>query len=563
VTAPNPQPVRILVVDDIESNLVALEALLASPSVEVVRAQSGQEAVRALRQEDFAVILLDVRMPVMDGFETAAAIRSTEGTRSIPIIFVTAHGSTQEQLSKAYALGASDFIEKPIDPDELRAKVRVLTDLARAVHEVRRAADAKHELQLREERQRWETEALRARVADQERATAAEHAARMEAEEANRLKDEFLATLSHELRTPLNAIVGWSALMKARGPVEPSFTKGVDAIARNARAQVKLIEDMLDSSRIVAGTLRLDLSRVDIGQVIDRGVDAIRPLAERKRLRVTVRVDESLPVLAGDPDRLQQVLGNILSNAVKFTPDEGEIWIRAARYRSSVTITVTDTGVGIAPEFLPHVFDRFTQAQAGRTRSHGGLGIGLSLARKLVELHGGTIDVRSDGAGKGATFVVRLPVRAVALPDDVEVSARAVPTTTPSLSNLRVLVVDDEADARDLVREVLESSGAAVFAAGSAAEAAAAIASWRPDVVVSDVGMPGRDGYSLLREVRALADPSLRDVPAIALTAYASRDEAERARAAGFQVHLAKPVEPAQLVAVVASLASPSRQAVG
>jgi CheY-like chemotaxis protein len=209
MAAPGSRAVRILVVDDIERNLVALEALLASPSVTVVRARSGEEAVSALSQEDFAVILLDVRMPGMDGFETAEAIRNKEATKSVPIIFVTAHGSTQAQLAKAYALGASDFIEKPIDPEELRSKVRVLTDLARAVHDVRREAEARHEQQLREERQRWETEALRARVADQERATASEHEARIDAENANRVKDEFLATLSHELRSPLNAIVGW------------------------------------------------------------------------------------------------------------------------------------------------------------------------------------------------------------------------------------------------------------------------------------------------------------------------------------------------------------------
>lgn len=563
MTAPAPQPVRVLAVDDIESNLLALEALLASPSLNVVRARSGPEAVRALRQEEFALILLDVRMPGMDGFDTAAAIRTVEGGRSIPIIFVTAHGSTQEELAKAYALGASDFIEKPIDPEELRAKVRVLTDLVRAVHDARREADAKHERRLREERQRWETEALRARVADQERATASEHAARLDAEKANRLKDEFLATLSHELRSPLNAIVGWAALMKARGPVEPSFSKGIDAIERNARAQVRLIEDMLDTSRIVAGTLRLDLTRVELGQVIDRGVEAVRPAVDRKCLRMAVDVDEGLPPVAGDPDRLQQVIGNILSNAIKFTPDEGRIWIRASRHNSSVTISISDTGVGIAPDFLPHVFDRFRQGEGGRTRSHGGLGIGLSLARKLIELHGGSIDARSDGTGTGATFVIRLPIRAVAMPDDVEGRSRAVSTAAASLANLRVLIVDDEADARDLVREVLESSGAAVLTAGSAAEALEAVASWRPDVIVSDVGMPGRDGYSLLRDVRGLADTSLRNLPAIALTAYASHDEAERARAAGFQVHVAKPIDPAQLVGIVASLASPPRPIAG
>jgi CheY-like chemotaxis protein len=278
---------------------------------------------------------------------------------------------------------------------------------------------------------------------------------------------------------------------------------------------------------------------------------------------MTIEVDEGVPPFAGDPERLQQVITNILSNAVKFTPDEGRIAIRASRQTSSITISVSDTGVGIAPEFLPHVFDRFRQGEGGTTRSHGGLGIGLSLARKLVELHGGTIDARSDGAGKGATFVIRLPIRTIAAPDTLEPRSRPI-SAIGSLSGLRLLIVDDEADARDLVREVLEGAGAKLMAAGSAAEAIAALPAWRPDLIVSDVGMPGRDGYSLLQEVRGLADASLRNIPAIALTAYSSADDADRARAAGFQVHLAKPIEPAQLVAAIASLRSSGpRRAIG
>jgi CheY-like chemotaxis protein len=282
--APAHQPVRILLVDDIESNLVALEALLGSPSVTITRARSGQEAIGALGGDEFALILLDVRMPDMDGFETATAIRQAESTRSIPIIFVTAHGKTQQELAKAYALGASDFIEKPIDPDALRAKVRVITDLSRLVRQTRLEAEARHEQHMRDERQRWETEALRARVEEQERATAAEHAARVDAEQANRLKDDFLATLSHELRAPLNAIVGWAAMLKMRGAAEPTFSKAVDVIERNARVQSRLIDDMLDTSRIVAGKLRLEMATVDITHVVDRAIEAIRPAAERKRV---------------------------------------------------------------------------------------------------------------------------------------------------------------------------------------------------------------------------------------------------------------------------------------
>src|SRR6185437_13870946 len=486
------RPVRILVVDDVERNLVALDALLASPTVDVVRARSGEEALRALERHDFALIVLDVRMPVMDGFETAAAIRQAEGPRPVPIIFVTAHGSTQAQLAKAYALGASDFIEKPIDPEAVRSKVRVITDLSRMVQDVRRDAQAKQEQALREERERWETERLRARVVEQERATAAEHVARVEAENANKLKDEFLATLWHELRTPLSAIAGWVGLINARGAVEPSFSRGMEAIDRNTRAQVKLIDDMLDTSRILAGKLRLEVTTVDLVSLIDRSVEAMRPAAERKRLSVTGKVDRDLPPALGDPDRLQQILGNVLSNAVKFTPEGGEVSLVAERDDSFARLTIRDTGKGISADFLPQMFDRFRQEHGGTSRPHSGLGIGLALARDLVELHGGTIEARSDGPGRGATFVIRLPLGA-AVAGNAEANRAAAPPAQTSLTGARVLVVDDETDARELLREVAQTAGATVLAVDSADAALAALPSWRPSVVLSDIGMAGKD----------------------------------------------------------------------
>jgi CheY-like chemotaxis protein len=273
-------------------------------------------------------------------------------------------------------------------------------------------------------------------------------------------------------------------------------------------------------------------------------------------LRLTIDVDESLPVIAGDPDRLQQVVANVLSNAVKFTPEDGQISIKASGDQSFVTISVIDSGVGISADFLAHVFDRFRQAEGGSTRKHGGLGIGLSLARHLVELHGGTIEARSEGIGKGATFLIRLPVREAAPPGEAE-AHRKDAAGAVSLSNVRVLAVDDEADTRDLLREILEGAGARVLAVGSAAEALASLSSWRPTILISDIGMPGRDGTSLIRDIRALPNQSLNAIPAIALSAYGSGDDAERARAAGFQVHVAKPVEPAQLIEIIASLLSP------
>ncbi|HEY4188418.1 MAG TPA: response regulator [Polyangia bacterium] len=551
------RPIRILVVDDIERNLVALEALLASPAVDVVRARSGEEALRALEHDDFALIVLDVRMPVMDGFETAAAIRQAEGPRPVPIIFVTAHGSTQAQLAKAYALGASDFIEKPIDPEAIRAKVRVIIDLSRRVQEVRRDAEAKQAQALREERELWETERLRARVVEQERATAAEHVARVAAENANRLKDEFLATLSHELRTPLSAIAGWVGLIKSRGAAEPSFSRGMDAIDRNTRAQVKLIDDMLDTSRILAGKLRLDVTTVDLVSLIDRSMEAIRPAAERKRQSVTGEVARDLPPAVGDPDRLQQILGNVLSNAVKFTPEGGEVSLVAERDESFARLTIRDTGMGISADFFPHMFDRFRQEHGGTSRSHGGLGIGLALARDLVELQGGTIEAHSDGPGKGATFVIRLPLGIAAGAGTLEANRSAAPPVPTSLAGARVLVVDDETDARELLREMAQTAGATVLAVDSADAALAALPAWRPSVVLSDIGMAGKDGYALIRAIRALPPEAGGNVPAIAVSAYTSADDAARARAAGFETHLSKPVEPTQLLATIASAVHP------
>jgi signal transduction histidine kinase len=505
------------------------------------------------------LILLDVQMPEMDGFDTAAAIRRGEGKRRTPIIFVTAHGATSEKLARAYAVGASDFMTKPIDPDALRAKVGVIADLWRMVDQTKRDADTRHEQRLSEERQRWETEALRARVAEQERATAAEHAARLEAEKANDLKDQFLATLSHELRTPLNAILGWAAILRARSDGNPSVSRGLDVIERNAKAQARLIEDMLDTSRIAAGMLRLETQLVLLPEIIDLTIEAVRPAAERKHLTLDVDLDRDLPPISGDPERLRQIITNLLSNAIKFTLDGGQIAVSLIRQDTRARITVKDTGVGIAPEFLPHVFDRFRQGQGGRARLHGGLGIGLSLARHLVELHGGTIQAESDGPGKGATLTIFLPLGAVAMERPGPVERLQPATKRASLENLRVLFVDDEADARDLVREVLENAGATVLTVGSGADALAALPSWHPDVIVSDVGMAGQDGYALMRQVRALPAQSGGEVPSVALTAYASVDDVAQARAAGFQAHVAKPVEPAQFLSTVAAVAAASR----
>ncbi|MEP6652272.1 MAG: response regulator [Myxococcales bacterium] len=560
----SPKGVRILAVDDIESNLVALEAVLQGSSISLVRANSGYDALRALLDDEFALILMDVQMPEMDGFETATAIRQRKKSSRIPIIFLTAHGSSAEKVARAYAIGAADFLTKPLDPDVLRAKVEAIADLWRKVEETKGEAKEETERRLAEQRHQWETETLRARVAAQEKATATEQMARLEAESANRMKDEFLATLSHELRTPMSAILGWASTLKLKGTVtDPAVARGLDAIERNALLQAKLIDDLLDSSRIAAGKVRLDLQGVDLEHILTSVTDTLRPVSAQKQVALHSTIDGPLLVIAGDPDRLQQVFTNVVSNAIQFTPAGGRVELRAAKVGPRIQVQVTDTGVGIALQFLPHVFDRFRQGDGSTTRVHGGLGIGLSVARQLVGLHGGTISAHSEGPGTGATFTILLPVPAVVPADGLSPIAPPIEVRDPSessqLDGVRALVVDDEADSRELVREVLTTAGAAVLAVDSADSAYTAFLDWRPDVIVSDIGMPGQDGYTLMTRIRALPQGTPAQVPAVALTAYAGADDVAKAHAAGFQSHLAKPVDPWKLMSTVVALVKTRR----
>ncbi|MES1165722.1 MAG: response regulator [Verrucomicrobiota bacterium] len=554
-------PVKILAVDDVESNLTALEALLGDPTWTFVRAGSGRAALEALRNEQFSLVLLDVQMPEMDGFDTAAAIRAQETSAPVPIMFLTAFDATQEKLAKAYAVGASELLQKPIDAAALRAKVRTIADLWRRIEDVRREAEKDHQEQLIAERVRWEThrrveretETLRQRAADQESVAASEHRARIEAEETSRLKDDFLATLSHELRTPLNAILGWTALLRKRQFEASALERAVDVIERNAKAQAKLIDDMLDISRIVAGKLRLELQPVVLPPLVERVVESFRPAAEQKSLSVVLNIDHDVPAISGDPDRLQQIVANLISNAVKFTPNGGHVDVRLAQRAGAAVLQVSDNGIGIPADFLPHAFDRFRQRDGAPTRAHGGLGIGLALARHLAELHGATVAVHSDGAGCGTTFTLSVPIPAAAIahPDRGD-----LPFAAPeaSLANARVLVVDDEPDAREVARQLLEDAGAVVATAVSARTALEQIAAFQPDVIVSDIGMPETDGHAFMRQVRALPAQRGGQTPAIALTAYASPEDARRARESGFQRFLAKPLDERALTAAIAEL---------
>jgi PAS domain S-box-containing protein len=374
---------------------------------------------------------------------------------------------------------------------------------------------------------------------------------------ANRTKDEFLATVSHELRTPLNAVLGWSRLLRGGALDETKRERALETIERNALAQVRLIEDLLDVSRIVSGKLRLNVQSVELASVIESAVDAVRPAADAKGIRLGVLLDRDAGPIMGDGGRILQVASNLLTNAVKFTPKGGRVTVQLRRVASSVELDVTDTGQGIPPEFLPHVFERFRQADGTSTRAHGGLGLGLSIARTLVELHGGTLEAFSEGEGRGATFLVRLPLaplRGPAVQPDPPSSGSPL-DCPPELEGLRVLVVDDEPDARELIGSVLEACRAVVTAVASAADALEEIRRAPPDVLLSDIGMPGDDGYALIRKVRALPPASGGRTPAIALSAYAQADDRKRALVAGFNMHLAKPVEPSELLVVVAHLA--------
>lgn len=391
------------------------------------------------------------------------------------------------------------------------------------------------------------------RVAEErERLLNAERAARSEAERAARVKDEFVATLSHELRTPLNAIVGWAQFLLRDASDPERVHKGLEVIDRNARLQAQMVDDLLDLSRIISGKLRLDIQQVNLHQVIDDVISSLQPAADAKEIAVTTELSET-GMIQGDPSRLQQVMWNLLSNAIKFTDRRGSVTVRLFEHHGSVEIAVKDTGLGISPEFMPHVFERFRQADASTTRQFGGLGLGLSIAKQLTELHGGLISVDSEGQGRGATFHVVLPVARSSRPA-VPV-ADPVPEDPVRLVGVRVLVVEDEDDARDLTRRILESSGAHVRIASNTPDALAEFDGERPDVIVSDLGMPGQDGYELIRQIR-IRDAVLGGLtPAAALSAQARSEDRKRALLAGFQSHLAKPADPVELLNIVAGLA--------
>jgi len=454
------------------------------------------------------------------------------------------------------AIGIARSINRPIR--DLRASAQALgrretlTPLDTSIQEIHDVADA---LAIAAD-ERASGEAQR------EQLLRREQQARAAAEAANRAKDEFLAVLSHELRTPLNAVYGWARMLQAGQIRDETAERALDAIVRNANAQVQLIDDLLDVSRVGSGKMRLDVRPVDLRTVIEGALDAVRPAAEAKAIRLQSVLDPRVAPITGDPDRLQQVIWNLLMNAVKFTPKSGRVQIHLQRVNSHIEIVVSDTGLGIAPSVLPFIFDRFRQADSSSTRAHSGLGLGLALVKHLVELHGGSVVAQSPGEGKGATFIVKLPLTIAAI------SAGPVPRLHPTaptieaspqglrLDGLRVLVVDDDPDALNLASAILTDAGAAVKTCLSAPDALAVLQQWRPHVLVSDIEMPGEDGYSLIRKVRALDSDHGGNTPAVALTAYGRTQDRMLSLTAGYSMHVPKPVDPGELTTIIASVAA-------
>jgi len=724
-----PERVNILIVDDSPTNLLALETILQGPDRNLVRAESGDDALRFLLDNEAAVILLDVFMPGIDGLDTAALIRSREKSRNTPIIFLTADSTGGRHVSRGYSLGAVDYIVKPIEAEALRSKVAVFVELYKKTREIQRQAallreknlqlesanlsrlnmlielgqkltaerdpervlsifcqsarrivnveevaigilnghgrkpryfvrslfsqndtsngkpsvpqdlldelinerrplrlneaedvlyddydfpDTVHSFlgapmisasgiagwvyltnkidnetfteaderlaatlttqvaiayenaslytEVQQHASELQNEVAERKQAEQERARllVREREARAEAERANRTKDEFLATLSHELRTPLSAILGWSHLIRTGKLDDAQMSRAFETIERNARSQSQLIDDLLDVSRIITGKLEIELKRIDICSIIEAAIDGMRPSFVAKNIVVETETESVACFIQGDANRLQQILWNLFNNALKFTPEGGTVRIKVQRNAHEVLVSVTDTGIGISEKFIPYIFDRFRQADGSTTRNHGGLGLGLAIVRHLVELHQGAVAVISDGKDKGSTFTVTLPLvetPAIAAESQAAFSGNQDSTQDGLLNGVRVLVVDDEQDARELVSTILTRCGGEFRCTDSAAQAMEALREWEPDVLISDIGMPVEDGYSLIKRIRKLRSKRAKEIPAVALTAYVNSADRNRALSAGFHAHLAKPVEPEALVTLIAEAA--------
>jgi signal transduction histidine kinase len=518
-------PLHVLLVDDDEVDRLSVKRLLRRThfAASVHECADPAAALAIAGRGGFDCVLLDYNLPGTDGLALLRDMRAKMET--VPVIALTGQGG-EEIAVELMKGGAADYINKnTLTAERLERSLRYALSTQRAEEERRL-------LLWREQR------------------------AREEAQAANRAKDEFLATLSHELRTPLNAILGWSRLLVGGNLNAETSRRAIEIIDRNTRLQAQLIEDLLDISRIITGKLRLDLRLVPVRQIVEAALESVRPAADARGIAIETDLADAGDAILCDPARMQQIAWNLLSNAIKFTPEDGTVRIAVTREEATITIHVSDTGMGIDQEFLPHVFDRFRQQDSASTRAHGGLGLGLSIVGHLVQLHGGTVEASSGGTGQGATFSVCVPLAPIRA-TQIEVMDETAPAPfaeRPVLDGVRVLVVDNEADARSLLRVVLEGCGAEVDEAHSSHEALERIAQRVPDVLLSDIAMPGEDGYTLIRKVRGLESPA-GQLPAAAFTAFATATDRARALLAGYQAHIPKPVEPSELAAVVAALA--------
>jgi signal transduction histidine kinase len=520
----NTRRILILNCDDTPDTRYTKTRVLRQGGYDVVECDNGKDALQKTRELMPDLVLCDVQLPDMSGLDVCRRIKEDAVTGTIPVIQISATFVTKEHQREALKYGADIYLTEPLEPKELETVVSVLLRLART------------EAGLRE-------------------ALARERAARAQAEEATQLKDEFLANLSHELRTPMNIIIGWSHLLRT-GPLDESQKqRATEAIERAARSQAQLIEDLLDVSRIVTGKFRLVMQDVDVGKVLQLAIDSLRLVAQAKQLTITLSRQANDARISGDPDRLQQVFWNLLSNAVKFTPASGHVNVRLTSSAENVSITVTDTGVGIDPNFLPFVFERFRQADSTSTRHHSGMGLGLAIVRHVVELHRGSVRADSAGEGLGSVFTVILPRLTHSQSSSRQQGKEPAPDSSGGpLPPTRVLLVEDDPDAREVTAAGLTKAGFEVHAVSGAVKALELLDIWLPDVVVSDIGMPGMDGYEFVKLLRARPPERGGKVAALALTAFAGLADAARAHASGYQEHLAKPINPDALADAILAL---------
>ena len=511
----------ILIIDDDDANRYVKSRLLKLEGFRINEADTGTHGLELLQRDTPDLIILDVKLPDINGLEVCKRIKDMPGFSAIPVIQTSASFVDATHKARGLDGGADTYLVEPTEPIVLIATVNSLLRLRRS--EMERA-----ELLVRET------------------------AARKEAERANRSKDEFLATLSHELRTPMSAIVGWSKLLLTGKLDEAKQKHGLAVIHRNARMQAQLIGDLLDVSRIVSGKLLIDQSIFDLSTVVIAAVESVRLSMEAKQFKLMLSISKEEVHVKGDAARLQQAIWNLLSNAVKFTPAAGNISVSLTRKAGLAEVVVSDSGMGIEPEFLPHLFERFTQADSSSIRLHGGLGIGLSLVRSLIELHGGKVRAESPGLGKGATFIMTIPLTTEST-DTVQWLMKRNSSKVETLNGVNVLAVDDEPDAREILGLVLRAAGAGVRILSSADEALSEYIREKPHIIVSDIGMPGKDGISLIKEIRKLEN-GVKQVPAIAVTAFAHDEDYRRSINSGFQAHLAKPVDPETLISMIGSL---------